>query len=301
MRFVMYSTATVVESQVDWLTCSAIDERGRDGLLDLGVELLAEQGKANKVKDFHLHGYTGSQAGHVKVGIGGDRVLLMLGGDPANEWFDFAVAHADNVSRIDLAVTVKLDQADKDVAKRGQQEYASNVQRGNRYPNACDLYDGTSGSTLYVGKRESAYFARLYDKGRQSKLDRYSNCWRYECEYKEDYARNVAAACGRATDRSAFCAGTVYSDWVKRGIRPIYEPTRMELYGKGFDRATDVDTKLRWLAATVRPVVRFLTEHGHGDLAIDALNPRVPIPVQCPACGSWRCLGNCNGPLTQPA
>src|SRR3989304_8119925 len=100
---------TVKESQVDWLTLTF-----REGGPWVAARLAAEHALDREKEDgadesvLRFQGYDGPQAGRVGVGVRDDGGLLRLSGELADAGLRDLLPLASNVSRIDLAVTVKL-------------------------------------------------------------------------------------------------------------------------------------------------------------------------------------------------
>src|SRR3989304_5980210 len=133
---------------------------------------------------------------NLRWGMRTDGCIMMLSGqDAAINWLP-ALALAQNVTRLDLAVTVSLADPITDVAKRA---YAWVLTDPHSCPGKKRKYsyveNSSGGQTVYIGSRASDQFGRLYDKGCESAKDACAPpglLWRYEVEFKAYRAKKLA-------------------------------------------------------------------------------------------------------------
>lgn len=286
------------EAQVDYLTCSIQNSTKSATFLGHSQKLLDLERAHNKVIPFYLHGYIGQHSGRVSWGKTESGVLVQLSGDLAAQELDWYAAHWSHCSRIDIAVTVRVEPTDVDVARRAKLALPAKLEGRPGRKLSWRYEDASDGNTLYLGKRDSQLYQRLYDKSREDTAERYRNAWRYECECKEALAGIVALACVRAPDRHAFCQDYVHTSFTRRGVDPVFPADGLRLLSPGYRSRADCDRKLSYLARTIRPMMAFLQERGYDDLALQAIDPTAPIPYRCPTCGDYRCDGHSNTGLT---
>ena len=73
------STGTVIEAQVDWLTCSVHGKEAADNLYLYSRQLETEQQRrGNRVRFFRLMGYEGHRCGAVEWGIDGGLDIIAI-------------------------------------------------------------------------------------------------------------------------------------------------------------------------------------------------------------------------------
>lgn len=274
-----HSSTTVIESQVDWLTCATHTDVKTHQLSKVVGRLVAEEARAKmRPRPFRLNGYEGYAVGRVRAGWRGSAGLVQLSGQMAEDNLAEMADLADSITRIDIAVTAQTAEANPHIG-------------GNHYDEACNHYaqgpgralpsrttDAAGGYTVYVGHRTSDFFLRIYNKEAEQRADhdergaeRYHNCWRYELELKGLVAPSVALHCAATSDRPAYVQGYVYGYARAHGLEPVfgYEGDRVLL--PGFRRRTDRDSRLRWFAKQVAPAIREALSQGDAEEVLDAL------------------------------
>lgn len=268
----MDHTTTIIESQLDWLTCSNDGTRDQRDFRALASALLdTEVGDRNFTSAFHYRVYHGWQAGRVRWAQYGQSTLLALSGDLAERAFDVVYPLATNFSRIDAAVTVRLAEYGPDLGREAYEQAEPHWQPGARYPEPSQFETPRGGTTFYLGKRSADRYLRLYDKQAESKDPHYLGCWRYEVESKGTVAASLALACPRGTDRSAFCQGYVHDAFNSRRVTPWFGPSDEPVLVRGFRRRADADRSLAWLQRSVRPTLERLGAGGFVREMYDAL------------------------------
>lgn len=275
------SVRTVQEVGIDWLTCSACDEEHGPLLACLAesiTDLVAEGGYEKR--PWSKWGFIGESARWVSFGRRSKDTLLVLSGWAADAWARDAFRCCTNVSRLDLQVTVKTEPQEEGVARRGYDWLIANGPGARRNCTATILENSGGGSTLYVGRRSSERFLRLYDKWRESKEDAYEGCWRYELELKGQTALAVARNLCSSTERQRVIRATVHRYCADRGLEPLYTPDGEGLLLLSPRPPTSLEQRCEWLSkqvsATAVAVVDAIGldgflgllgvdhEHGHG-------------------------------------
>lgn len=267
-------TGKVIESQPDWLTVSAHGEGPAKKMLDLAVGLAAEEeAHGAQRRKWRSMGYEGLSVGRVQYGQRDNHATeLRLSGDAANGWFEPAVALADRITRLDLAVTW---QGDTPAPRLGLHSLARAKRYHGEHPASAAPWvvsDADGGFTMYLGQRESEYFFRLYNKEAQerkqlgSRYDgRYDRCWRFELETKASIPHRLSKKYLAAENRAEWTQGIVHTYLVNHGLTPPFDSAGGQELVPGFRRKSDETTKLQHLARNVAPTVRWLTERGRED------------------------------------
>jgi DNA relaxase NicK len=202
-----------------------------------------------------------------------DRTLLSLAGHFAQRYFDQVAAEAWHATRIDLAVDVLLDEPDLAATSA----YARLVRKTEEdardgYKSKFSLITGSDGgSTLYLGRRSSAHFSRLYDKGIESQTETTGLLWRYEVEYKQSAAHPCFLAVKHTADRNNLILGLVYRHFVDRGVQPLFLIDSVPgLLKRETVEKTHLDA-LNWLQRQVKPTVGRLRLAGYEKEVYNAL------------------------------
>lgn len=269
----------IIESQVDWLTCTSPSADDTEGLAQVGQILVADEAtNGNRVWDWRWMGYQGWHAGRASVGTGIQGTILRLSGDLAQAAFGPATGACDHVARLDIAATVRLDGQDWGYEARRWEEYKkwASITGGDH---AGRYFEDLRGSaTAYIGSRTSEVMLRIYNKegevkanGDQAERERYRNCHRYELEFKNARACAMAAALGITETPSPSILGWVAGFLTARGISADDVTLERLDLEPGFRRRSDTDSKLGWLASQVQPTMRWLADHGHTEDLIRVL------------------------------
>lgn len=262
----------VLESRVDWLTMTAAGTVERQDLEALATEIVqAQQTAGAEVKPWGHWGYSGFGTRHAHYGQRPDSDCLVLSSALADDYLSRAVPLASHISRLDSCVTARAPEADDSLIVGGYDAGRNAVFRGGHKPAFELLQHSQRGVTLYVGSRASRTFGRLYNKHRESELDYYAGCFRYEVEQKNDVANCRALDLAAGTDRGDKVKRDVYAFFANRGVEPIFAPGDGRLSASPYRPHTDDQRRLLWLAGQVRTSVKALIERGHGQEVLDAL------------------------------
>ena len=273
------SQGTVIESQIDWLTLGWDDGPKADRAEAWAfARAQAERRAGYRELPFRLLGFEGWTVGRVRLGRRSDALLLQLSGDLADVYADTLVPLADRLSRIDLAVTVRLQEADDLLGENTYAQAEAHWQENHKRAQPSLIQDAAGGCTAYVGKRSSDRFLRVYNKfaesvagGDPAAIARYPNCWRYELESKGLAARPTALAAVGASDRPAHIQQYLYDYTVDHGIFPAFAATGDRVLQPGFRRRSDYGTRLAWVRKSVNPAIKQMLEEGDRAEILDAL------------------------------
>lgn len=262
----MQSTPIVVESQPDWLTATTHTDEQR-GYLALVADAIAvsESAHGDRNMPFRLLGFEGWRCGRVRWGERGGLGLLQLSGELAYTWFNDVVAHAARISRVDLAVTVDMGEDNLALGEGVYQQALEHRFEHPRSPLPWFVGDAEGGWTTYLGKRESDWFLRCYNKHAEAiaahddvAAGQYERCWRFELEVKGHPGNVLAHELYNTLSQQRFCRRFVHgwledhgiaAPWTAEGDNAKISPLR---------RRSDRDVKVAWLRSKVAPSVRWL-------------------------------------------
>jgi hypothetical protein len=251
-------------ASVDWLTATSMDSRRWPSQTVYSRHLVSSEASlGNPRQAWGANGYIGESAGRAAYGVRTDSLLLRLSSDLANDCWEHVHSLNFKATRVDFAVTVWLTAPDTGVALRG---YRSGIGCGTlngRKPVYSYICDSQGGSTVYVGRRSSERFGRLYNKSAESDDEAYANAWRYELEIKGDPAAAALSAIGGRTDWRTTIAATVFDFFASRGIDPGWDGGAGTVLSDPRPQNPDDYSKFAWLDGQVRPTVRGLVDR-HG-------------------------------------
>jgi hypothetical protein len=235
------STTTVIESQLDWLTVGTHAQDTTDLLRGMATDLVEmERDAGGRVRPFRLQGFIGWQCGRVRFGQREDRGLMQLSGDLAAQRFTHVMAVQDNVSRIDLAVTVRAPASYTAWPARNYSE--AFLRRADDATAALPklVEDGAGGSTFYLGDRSSDWFLRVYNKEAEqvAQHDRagaqhYQACCRWELEVKGVNAPRVAKLLSDPHTRADDVQALLWSYCTEHGLTLPFRAWRRSGSGPG--------------------------------------------------------------------
>lgn len=261
------STATLLETGLDYITLSAVDGLDMHRLYAIGIDLLEGEFRlGNKRTAISPHGYNGHQCGKIFIGRGDTGTLLRASSDMAVWAFDRLKKLDVRCTRIDFQATWQLERYDP---KYGKREYnkANGWRSAHNKRNLSHMrhLDGNGlGDTVMIGSRSSPRYGRLYDKQAESGDDRYEKCWRWEVEYKSECAQNAWDALLAAKDSNSYSKSVVRSQFANWGFDTSFmsaDSTNV-LGPKKSD--TDVARKLRWIQMQCLPSMQYIVDNGGG-------------------------------------
>jgi DNA relaxase NicK len=253
--------APVVHSGVDWISMSCDRASGVAELLrwrDVAFKRLGEEGYSEQ--RFASHGFEGRSRGQVSVSVGRSSVLCSLSGVEAYSNWRTVAQHATNISRIDLACTVRPATRTSALAREGYATHEGRSKGRGRPVQLTLIQSQDRGDTLYVGSRKSDQLGRLYDKEKESKEKLWNGCWRYEVQYRREYAKIAAGKlAGVPTDAEA-CTATVSSWFSARGIPCVPIADNSAITIRPAPKVADDIEWLRWVMRCVQPRARELVK-----------------------------------------
>jgi DNA relaxase NicK len=262
---------------VDWMTMTVkAPELRATVLAEIALTVKVEKTQGGIPKSWGFKGYRGLQINGLRWGTRADSDIIVLSGQHAHDLWERFASEMNNCSRLDLAVTCKLntpvkslvDVCYKWVTGQGKEDVDSRT----RY---STVRNNQGGQTLYVGCRRSDQMGRLYDKGAEQGLDTLGEIWRYEVEFKKARAKKVfdwLIARGDANQSiSEPIESTVYDWFDGRGVPPVWKKGDKAINLEVSAKASDLEKTLTWLSDQVRPTVGRLIELGWADRVYEAL------------------------------
>jgi len=265
--------AAVLAAGVDWITCTAATPARSELLAAVGWAIAyGEADAGNDLRPWSWMGYSGVTSGGASVGQRSDGVICRLSsGCAADHWIRPA-SIAEHVSRLDLAVTVRLLPEENPAAEAYRlATQAGAGRRGRSIQRATHIETLSEGETCYLGSRKSARFGRLYNKGLESKEEMYRDCWRWEVEYKEQAATPVAVSVAKCGNQASAVLAYVWDAFASWGSPPGWGVDATIPPGVPARQPNDDERRLGWLYRQVRPVISRLVSHGRRTEVLSAL------------------------------
>lgn len=266
------NSAQILESGFDWITTTGQSRSSQLRLQKLGQKILRDERRAgNDMRPWSFAGYQGFKCGSAQLGSRHDSTCMRISGGLANEhWLDTWQA-GENFSRVDLQTTLQLDcdpQTTIASVYRAALKHARSRKRGPR----CTLLRSSNGTaTVYLGQRQSDLYMRCYDKGRESGLDQYENCVRFEVEIKGPICLQVLRRCAGSEVPSATAASYTSQCFQRRGVKLPTLSAPVDTLCVPRSRS-DNARRLAWLEKQIRPCVQHLVSCGMFDEVLRCLD-----------------------------
>jgi hypothetical protein len=264
------------ESRVDYITATSLYHKCSDNSEMEHAALLAEsllceeRDRGNDVRKFRFMNFDGVTSGQASVGISPEGYLFRLSGECAGRNWNRVYDVSTNVSRLDLAATIRLTDQWRDMsyvhhgeALRYQDVHAPHLK-------VTRIDGGKFGNSLMIGSRASDAYGRIYDKFAESRQDHYLDCWRYEVEFKRSRALSKAAQLS-AHDGQPDTAAEIALEWFSRVIeRPIQVSIARAMPGR-FQAPSDDQRRIQWMTNCCRGSVQKLLANGKCEELLNAL------------------------------
>lgn len=209
---------------VDWITASAqhgysrwdmteFARHQRERFMDAGIT----------IKPAYRLGYDGWQGEGFFYGQREGGTLVVASGATANDVHRSLINVADNISRLDLQVTISTP---IDRPHLGVQAHAA-IKGGSpsriHVKNASLITTHPQGETCSIGKRSSDWYGRIYDKATESGQGAPRSRWRYEVEAKRACAARLAAGLSGDQSAATFAQTLVHEWFTSRGVAPVFK------------------------------------------------------------------------------
>lgn len=210
---------TIIDAGVDWITCTARGKAARGPFkAETDAILREEASRGVEVTQTRLRDYVGWKAPGVITGTrAGDDICVLSSSHAARLWQRVA-QHATNVSRLDLQATI-WTHGEQPALSRWYYQRLKRAKPSRGRPRSFSLIQThPHGDTLYVGKRQSDCFGRVYDYASAHKSAEPRTVWRYEVEFKRAMAGNHSRALLGERDTRRHAESVVASWFERRGV-----------------------------------------------------------------------------------
>lgn len=274
--------AKLLEHGVDWLTCTAREPKIIKRLLAEGSRIIDEARDAgDDVRPFKWKGFEGWCVHGCDVGVRHDCGMVRVHGKTASDEWSNVAPLAQNWTRIDLQQTYRLADADVDVflAKCWR-----SVKRTKLHGKPVSWHyrrDASHGDTLEIGRRQSEKFGRIYNKARESRMDHYVSCLRFEAEFKGDVAWSITKDLIYDKHPAMAGAACLRSFMLERGVslRPLSDRSSALIC---YAKPADVDRYIGWLRKCVSSGVKSAVERRGLEAVVDALGLSALVAPKTP-------------------
>lgn len=259
---------------IDWVTATST----RGGEVPSILETFSRwqrawRGVGEEPRKAGTQGYQGTSCASVFLGRREDGWMLRASGVAAQGWAQEVMRAGWHVTRIDLQVTIQVPDGGRfkhEILRQAVSGRDELARRGRRHKlTAIEGYG--DGDTIAVGARTSERYGRVYDKHAETHGEYPPGAWRFEVEFKGDYASAVCEALQGGGNMETTSQSILQSFFTERGVRlPVNLGSEaIDLYIPKVDTSTD--KSLRWLERNVRPTVERLIKAGKKQEVMQAL------------------------------
>lgn len=269
---------TPIDYGIDWITSTGQTTAARRRMYRLGSSLIrSERASGNEQRVWGMAGYEGIKCGSVQLGERHDSTIIRLSSGLAWEHWKKVYHAGEKFSRVDLQVTARMGRTPLSVISGCYHKALRHSKRCRRGPAVSILRSSNGTATVYLGKRQSMRFSRIYDKGRESGLDHYQGAVRFELETKGALCLPTLRAIASHHRPLLECASIVVDHFRARGIS--LERFKSDHRALSAPRTrSDHVRRLAWLRRQVAPSVKMLVADGHRALILECLGLSIATP-----------------------
>lgn len=269
----------VLESRVDWITCTAPHTDDGIELLSYGQGRQMQESKTGSTtKRWRFQQYEGFQSRHVRWGWGADGAIVAVSGEEAQLSAERLGKLAKHWSRVDYCVTVQDPDEEIDPS---EDYWALLRRRGKRHANEPKFRRNQElwgGATFYSGERSAAYYGRVYDKHEESDHDYPPGTWRWEVELKRHASEAAQHTASNGDLGAAFVLGFVALHYERLGLAVPWRGYPEVKRDPAVRHRNDAERKIQWLRSSCAPSIGFAKEVLGLDAVLEALNlPHVKL------------------------
>jgi len=252
---------SLLDASIDWSTCTYSEGlRSRFAASKAAALLKARGEQGFDISDSNRLGFVGQRTEGLFYGWRADLLMVICSGEVAAAHSSFFLGLAGNVSRLDLAVTLRDDDVDRDWTEIALKQCSLDGRIDSGILKTHRITGTPDGCTLYIGQRSSDRFIRIYDKSAESKNLYPERSWRWEIEYKRPRAGIVAARLLASGGGPMSVIDIVRSGLLDLRIRLPYGNSGSTWLPHVPRRDSSDDTRLKYTTRVVRPFLQKLID-----------------------------------------
>lgn len=292
MSDVYPTTARLISSACDYLTCTV-----GNGTNSITLRSRAAAWLQSRVSDGYTQkpwawqGYRGSVTDGISWGQRDTDTIVRLSGSLAARHANTAQTWADNVSRIDVQMTIQDANLRRNWPELCYESAQADARVQSGMTRTSIIKTTPRGGTCYIGSRSSDRMLRCYDKTAESDGLYPPGTWRFEIEYKRGRALNVARALGCSRFQPWLVAEVVQTAFRDYKISIPVPRVPSGWRDTSPREETDDQKRLAWLRRSIKPMVRSMAERydwmtlmeavGLADEVLDT-TVRAPLEISSP-------------------
>lgn len=216
---------SIVSAGVDWITATASKGASRWDfqLFSDNQRRRFMDANASITTGYRL-GYFGWQSDGFFAGNREGGSIIVASGAQAHNVFRAVSGIADNISRLDVQVTVETERERPRLALQAFEAIKTGAPARRKVKNVSLIDTHPQGETCSIGKRRSDQYGRIYDKATEAQLGEPRTVWRYEIELKRNSALAAATGLRGSKSMESDALGLVWNWFDTRGVAPIFTP-----------------------------------------------------------------------------
>jgi hypothetical protein len=251
----------ILESRIDYATITAKEGKRADILEARGRYWAAtEATNGYTVTPWAWKGYLGETTNGVTWGRRTDDVIIRLSGKAAERYAPTAITYCDNVSRLDVQVTLQDQGMTVNWAERVYDIANTDSRVVGKQTKTSLIANKPSGATCYIGSRSSERYYRCYDKHAESDGTYPPGTWRYEVEYKAARALAVARRLQDQGFTPRSSAEVVQQAFANYGFNVPALLPETSWRDAGIKYQTTDERRLLYLSTSIAPMIDRLRE-----------------------------------------
>ena len=267
-----HAPLAILESRLDWVSVTVKPGQRQTVVKGrVAAWIDAQVSEGNDRRTFVTPFYVGVRTRGIAFGERKDDCLITLSGAMAHAHGPTLITWADNISRLDVQLTLIEPNLETNWASYVDRLYSLDprVQAGAL---TTRLYtQRPRGITSYIGDGASDKLCRVYDKAAESN-DLYPlGSWRWEIQYRHKRALSVAQHLLNESFLPASVLKAVCGGFLDYHVDVPTVCMSREWRDNGPGSQTDDLRRLDWLRRSVAPCVERLTEHYGFDTVLNAM------------------------------
>ena len=266
----------VLEARPDWLTATTRPGL-RSNLLQAAAArwVRARADSGYRSKPFGWQGYVGETTDGISYGKRDDGAIIRLSGEMAAMHFKVAHGLADNVSRLDLQITVQDDDPERNWAEIGLIQAAKDPRLVSGLTKWSMVHSQNGGATAYLGSRISDRYYRTYNKTAQSDGAYPRTSWRYEIEWKHARAKRVADVLRSNLYSPEAVRGIMVGAFIDYRITLPAEYIELDWRDANIASESTDQRRYEWLQRCIKPTIAKMSESFTRNEILEALGMSV--------------------------
>lgn len=273
----------ILDAGCDWITATT-KQVNQSASLSLWASQVFKHQRAvgNVPRAWGMAGFSGFACGQIQLGMRGDEFMVRLSGQLAQSNWKELYKRSESITRFDVQVTHRDNRDPRRRIRTHYRQALSHSSKMKRGPYVT-LITGNDGSdTLYLGRRTSNVYGRVYNKGVESGDPHFARAVRFEVEFKDNLAMLVARDMAYAGGFVPYAVARTKTFLESRGLSSTFLGDPLSRI-RVSSTPTDLERKLEWLRKSCRKSIHAILEKNMGDQLLAALGLEVFDGILCRA------------------